>query len=280
MTVLGIDIGGSGIKGAPVDIEAGALADERFRLETPRPATPTPWLAALAEVAGTGRGTTRWVSPSPAWSTTAWSQTPRTWTRAGSASTPPRLFTDSTGRPRHRAQRRRRGRVGRGRASAPAAGVDGVVMLLTFGTGIGSALFVDGKLVPNTEFGHLELDGADAELRASDRIREDQGLQLAAVGRPGAGLPARASACFSPDLIILGGGVSKKADRFLPLRQVATPGCRPCCRTTPASSARRWPPPAGSSRAVLQAHLHRGAGPQALVRRIPHEGRAAVGEAG
>ena len=175
MTVLGIDIGGSGIKGAPVDVDAGALIEERFRVETPRPATPDAVMPRSSRSPAAGRAATPWASPSPAWSATASSAPRRTCTRTGSALDAAARFTAELGRPVTVLN------------DADAAGVAevafgagrdrrGVVLLLTFGTGIGSALFLDGALVPNTEFGHLELHGADAELHASDRIREEQGL--------------------------------------------------------------------------------------------------------
>jgi polyphosphate glucokinase len=94
---------------------------------------------------------------------------------------------------------------------------------VTFGTGIGSALFHNGVLVPNTEFGHLELKGADAELHASDRIREEQGLHWEKWAGRVQDYLLVVERLLSPDLIILGGGVSKKADRFLPYVKVATP---------------------------------------------------------
>ena len=107
--------------------------------------------------------------------------------------------------------------------SAPAATCRGVVLLLTFGTGIGSALFLDGRLVPNTELGHLELHGADAELHASDRIRDEQGLSWPDWATRVQDYIAHVERLLSPDLIVLGGGVSKKADRFLPYVKVGTP---------------------------------------------------------
>ena len=222
MTVLGIDIGGSGIKGAPVDVDAGALIEERVRVETPRPATPDAVLPALVEVVGS------WKGSDPVGVTfpgvvrhgvigSAANLHPD-WIGVDAAA----LFTEHTGR----------------RATvlndADAAGVaevafgagrnvHGVVLLLTFGTGIGSALFHDGVLVPNTEFGHLELNGADAELHASDRIREEQDLHWEKwAGRVQDYLQV-VERLLSPDLIILGGGVSKKADRFLPSVKVGTP---------------------------------------------------------
>ena len=194
------------------------FADERFRLETPRPATPDAVAAVLAEVAGHWKGTDAMGVTFPGVVRqnvigTAANLHPD-WVGVDASA----LFTEHTGR----------------RATvlndADAAGVAeiafgagrnvrGVVLLLTFGTGIGSALFLNGVLVPNTEFGHLELNGADAELHASDRIREEQGLHWEQwAGRVQDYLHV-VERLLSPDLIILGGGVSKKADRFLPLRQ-------------------------------------------------------------
>jgi polyphosphate glucokinase len=222
MTVLGIDIGGSGIKGAPVDLEAGALADERYRLETPQPATPDAVVAVLGEVASHWKGTDALGVTFPGVVRngvigTAANLHPD-WVGVDAAA----LFTEHTGR----------------RVSvlndADAAGVAeiafgagrnvrGVVLLITFGTGIGSALFLDGRLVPNTELGHLELNGADAELHASDRIREEKDLSWDDwAGRVKDYLQV-VERLLSPDLIIVGGGVSKKADRFLPSVKVHTP---------------------------------------------------------
>jgi polyphosphate glucokinase len=96
-------------------------------------------------------------------------------------------------------------------------GVAGTALMLTFGTGIGSALFIDGTLVPNTEFGHVEIRGKDAEKRASELAREEHNLSWDAwAGRVDEYL-GHMEALLSPDLIIIGGGVSRKADKFLPL---------------------------------------------------------------
>ena len=222
MTVLGIDIGGSGIKGAPVDIEAGALADERYRLETPHPATPDAVVSVLGEVANHWKGSDPIGVTFPGVvkhgvTSTAANLHPD-WVGVDAAA----LFTEHTGR----------------RAivlnDADAAGVAevafgagrnvrGVVLLLTFGTGIGSALFLDGRLVPNTELGHLELNGADAELHASDRIREEKDLSWEDWAGRMQDYVQVVERLLSPDLIILGGGVSKKADRYLPYVKVNTP---------------------------------------------------------
>ena len=96
--------------------------------------------------------------------------------------------------------------------------------MLTFGTGIGSALFVDGALVPNTELGHLELDGVDAEDRASDRARETEDLDWPDWAERVQRYLSHVEGLVWPDLIIIGGGVSKKADRWLPHVNIRTPG--------------------------------------------------------
>jgi polyphosphate glucokinase len=95
-------------------------------------------------------------------------------------------------------------------------GQQGVVIILTFGTGIGSAVFYNGQLVPNTEFGHMEIRGKDAEERAADRIRKAKELTWAEWAAQVNELLARMEILFSPDLFIIGGGVSKKHDKFFP----------------------------------------------------------------
>jgi polyphosphate glucokinase len=104
------------------------------------------------------------------------------------------------------------------------AGVDrdGLVVLLTFGTGIGSALFLDGELVPNTEFGHLEVDGHDAESKAAASVKEDKGLSWAEWAPRVSRYVTVLENLIWPDLVIAGGGVSKKADKWLPLLEVRT----------------------------------------------------------
>jgi polyphosphate glucokinase len=102
-------------------------------------------------------------------------------------------------------------------------GRHGVVLLVTLGTGIGSALFVDGVLVPNTELGHIEVRGKDAEERATDRVRQDKGLSWKKWARRVDEYLGRLEALFSPDLFIIGGGVSKDHQHFLPLLRRRTP---------------------------------------------------------
>jgi polyphosphate glucokinase len=100
---------------------------------------------------------------------------------------------------------------------------DGVVLVLTFGTGIGSALFVDGTLVPNTELGHLEVRGEDAEERAANSVREEKDLSWKHWAKRVDEYLEVVEDLFSPDLIIVGGGVSKKSDKFFPHLDIDTP---------------------------------------------------------
>jgi polyphosphate glucokinase len=95
-------------------------------------------------------------------------------------------------------------------------GVEGMVLMLTIGTGIGTALFIEGKLVPNTELGHIELHGREAELWAADRVRKIEDLSWKKWSRRIGEYLQRMEALLWPDLIIIGGGVSKKAEKFLP----------------------------------------------------------------
>ncbi len=108
-------------------------------------------------------------------------------------------------------------------AAGAAKGRTGVVMLLTFGTGIGSALLIDGRLVPNTELGHLEIRGKEAEKRASDQAREAHDLDWGEWAEKVQEYLEHVEALFSPSLFIIGGGVSKKADKFLPHIKLRTP---------------------------------------------------------
>jgi polyphosphate glucokinase len=104
-----------------------------------------------------------------------------------------------------------------------AKGVSGVVIMLTFGTGIGSALLVDGKLVPNTELGHLELDGYDAETRAAASVREKNGMSFKKWAQRVQRYMSHVERLFSPDLFVVGGGVSKEAHKWVPLLTLNAP---------------------------------------------------------
>ncbi|PKV87612.1 polyphosphate--glucose phosphotransferase [Streptomyces sp. TLI_146] len=217
MNVFGVDIGGSGIKGAPVDLERGDLTQERYKVLTPHPATPEAVADGVAEVVGEFG----WSGPvGITFPGVVTGNTIRTaanvddaWIGVDGA----RLLADRLG-----------GMPVTVMNDADAAGVaemsfgagrgrKGTVILLTFGTGIGSALFLDGRLVPNTELGHLELHGHDAEKRASTKAKEDEDLTWSHWARRVQKYLAHVEMLFSPELFIIGGGVSRKADKFLPL---------------------------------------------------------------
>ncbi|MBL8776974.1 MAG: ROK family protein [Acidimicrobiales bacterium] len=222
MERFGIDIGGSGIKGAPVDTATGRLLAERQRFETPQPATPEAVTDTVAQlVAGFG-----WTGPvgatfpgivrhgvigSAANVDKAWMGVDAAARFGAAVGAPATVLNDAD------AAGVAEVAFGNGK------GVAGVVLLLTFGTGIGSALFVDGRLVPNTELGHLEVDGHDAESRAAASVREEHDLSWKHWATRVDRYLEVVEALFSPELIIIGGGVSKKADKFLHLLERSTP---------------------------------------------------------
>jgi polyphosphate glucokinase len=218
---FGIDIGGSGIKGAPVDLRAGQLTAERVRIPTPRPSTPE----AVAEVVGKVVGQFGWEGPVgctfPAVVVQGTVRTAANVDKSWIGTDLQQVVGAATG------QRV----VGLNDADAAgfaesrfgaAQGRGGVVVLTTLGTGIGTALLVDGRLVPNTELGHLEVDGKDAETRASDAVREREELTWEQWAKRLQRYYRRLEDLLWPDLIVVGGGVSKKADRFLPLLDLRT----------------------------------------------------------
>lgn len=227
MTALGfgIDIGGTGIKGALVDLATGQLAGERMRFPTPKPATPD----AIAEIAAEIVAAFQWAGPIGV--------TVPCVVKHGVAKTaanidPAWVGTDADALFAKRLNRRvdEIGVLN----DADAAGVaevrfgdertrHGVVVMLTFGTGIGSALFTDGRLVPNTEFGHIEVDGHDAESRAAASAKENEGLDYPRWAERVSRYLTTLEKQLWPDLIVVGGGVSKKAEKWVPLLTHRTP---------------------------------------------------------
>jgi polyphosphate glucokinase len=210
---LGVDIGGSGVKGAPVDLETAELADERKRVETPQPSTPEAVAGAVAEVVGTfdtpgAIGCTfpgivqRGVIRSAANVDAAWIGTDAA-----------ALFGEAVGREVVVLNDADAAGLAEARFGA-AKDRAGVVLVLTFGTGIGSALLNDGELVPNTELGHVELDGHDAEDRAAAAVRDDEGLSWDEWGARVDRYLDHLELLFTPDLFVIGGGVSKRFDKF------------------------------------------------------------------
>lgn len=214
-TAFGIDIGGTGIKAAPVDLITGRLAGERLRIDTPRPSTPGQVAAAVDELV-VRHG---WTGPvgicMPSVVQHGVVRTAANIDESWIGTDADELFSEAIGQPVAIVN------------DADAAGVaemrwgagrdrDGVVICLTFGTGIGSGMFVDGVLVPNTELGHLELDGHDAETRASAKARDREHLSWQDWAGRVAHYLRHVDFLFSPDLIILGGGVSRKPEKWVP----------------------------------------------------------------
>jgi polyphosphate glucokinase len=219
--ILGIDIGGTGIKGAPVDTVTGALLGERFRLLTPAPATPAAVSASVAEVVSHFA----WHGPIgcgfPAVIRAGQVRTAVHVDKGGIGCQAGQLFQEATGCPvtvlnDADAAGYAEMRFGAGQ------GRHGVVFIVTLGTGIGTALFVDGCLVPNTELGHIEIRGKDAERRAAASVRENKDLSWKKWARRVDEYLQHINYYLWPDLIIVGGGVSTKADKFLPLLTVKT----------------------------------------------------------
>lgn len=215
-TGFGIDVGGSGIKGAPVDLATGTLLTERLRVETPQPATPSAVVEVVAQVLGDHTGGFGVTLPAVV--------------VGGRALTAANIDASWVDTDVATLVRERTGRAALVVNDADAAGyaevrfgaardVPGTVLVLTLGTGIGSALFLDGRLVPNTEFGHLELDGHEVEKRASDAARKTQDLSWDKWARRLSELLDHLDLLVRPDLVVLGGGVSKKSEQWLPLLQ-------------------------------------------------------------
>ncbi len=224
---LGIDVGGTGIKGAPVDVATGRLAGPRHAIPTPQPATPAAVASAAAELcahfalpatspigitlpAVVRQGVVRTAANiDPSWiGTNAFELFEAA---LGSRAV---VLNDADA-------------AGLAEVSLGAGrGVAGVVFMVTLGTGIGSALFVDGRLVPNTELGHLTIDGFDCCPWASAAARVRENLSWAQwVSRLQEYL-AYAESLVWPDLFVIGGGISADADQFLPLLQLNTPVVR------------------------------------------------------
>jgi len=213
--ILGIDVGGSGIKGAIVDVITGELLTERFRVPTPQPATPKAMTLAFQQLLPQfeytgdliGVGFPAIVSKGVAMSAANihpdWIGTSiaKLWSKASQKKVFALNDADAAGL----------SSVSFGRAKAH----PGVVIFLTIGTGIGSAMFVDGTLVPNTELGHFYMpNGKKSEHWASNKIRKDKDLSWKEWAKRFDEVLLQVHRLFSPDLILLGGGASKKFDQY------------------------------------------------------------------
>lgn len=224
-TGLGIDIGGSGIKGAPVDLATGDFLKERKKILTPEHSTPDTVAAIVREIAEYFPEASKapvgvtfpGVVQQGVVRTSA--NLDKHWVGTDARV----LFSEAVGRPVRVLNDADAAGVAESRRGA-AKGVPGVVLVTTLGTGIGSALLVNGRLVPNTEFGHLEVDGHDAETRASAAAKNREGLSYEEWATERLQRYYRVvEDLLWPNLIVVGGGVSRQGHRFLPLLDIRTP---------------------------------------------------------
>lgn len=223
MQRLGIDIGGSGIKGALVDSETGELMTERKRIPTPKGAHPEDVAECVQQLieqfeylGSVGIGFPAAVRHGVA--LTAANIDP-SWIGLDVDS----LFSEKTGRSIYTLNDADAAGMAEMRFGAGKAANKGVVIILTLGTGIGSAIFTDGHLVPNTEFGHLTIRDKDAEQRASDAARQRKDLSWTKYALRLEEYLREMERLFWPDLFIIGGGLSKSSDKFFPLLNIKTP---------------------------------------------------------
>ena len=221
---FGIDIGGSGIKGALVDLDRGEFIGSRYRIPTPQPATPdavADTVAELVEHFGIDETVPIGIDvPAPIIHGVApmIANLHESWKDQNVL----KLMTDRLGRPvtvLNDADAAGYAEVHYGAAN----GIDGLVMVLTLGTGIGSVLVMNGVLVPNTELGHLEIDGYDAEKRAATSVFENAGLTYEQWAERLQRYFSHVEMLFSPDVFIIGGGISKKSKKFVPLIDTRAP---------------------------------------------------------
>lgn len=218
---FGIDIGGSGMKAAVVDLDTGHLLTARHRIPTPHPATPD----AMADVVRVLVEHDEWTRPLgvafPAVVDHGVVHSAANIDKSWVGVDADLLFSTACGLDVAMVNDADAAGVAEMRYGA-GKGVPGVVIMLTFGTGIGSGLFVDGVLVPNTELGHLELDGHDAETHAAASVREREGIGWKEWSTRVQHYLRHVERLFSPDLFIVGGGASKSHEKWLPQIQIGT----------------------------------------------------------
>jgi polyphosphate glucokinase len=228
-TGIGVDIGGTGIKGGIVDLKKGKLLGERFRIPTPRPATPQAVAHVVAQVVDELQSRDDAPAPdSPVGVdfpaivkdgvTLSAANVDPSWIGTDADA----LFSEVLDRPVHLVNDADAAGLAEARFGA-GKGVDGLVMTITLGTGIGAAMVMDGKLVPNAELGHLEVDGFDAETKASAAAREREELTWEEYAARLQRYFSHVEFIFSPTLFIVGGGISKRSQDYLPLLELKTP---------------------------------------------------------
>jgi polyphosphate glucokinase len=222
MEILGLDIGGSGIKGAIVDTETGTMITERHRIPTPEGAKPDDVANEVVEIINffnyegpIGCGFPAIIQHGIARSAANVSEQ---WMGTNIN----HLLSDRSGQPVFTLNDADAAGIAEMRFGVGQEYRDSVVILLTLGTGIGSAIFTNGVLLPNTEFGHLIIRGKDAEHRASDQTRQLEDLSWKKWAKRLTEYLNELEKLFSPDLFIVGGGVSKKHEKFFPMLELKT----------------------------------------------------------
>lgn len=220
---FGVDVGGSGVKGGIVDLDTGQLIGDRQKILTPQPSTPAAVAATVAEIVDRFG----WEGPVgvtlPSVVTGGIARTAANIDQAWIGADAAALFTQALdGRPVAVLNDADAAGIAEDRYGA-GKDVDGVVVLLTFGTGIGSAVLNHGVLLPNTEFGHMEVDGKEAEHRASSAVKERHDMSYKDWAKEVSRVLVRYEDLLWPDLFIAGGGISRKADKWLPHLTNRTP---------------------------------------------------------
>lgn len=223
--ILGIDIGGSGIKGAPVDLRTGRLARERVRIPTPKKSTPKTCADVVAQLMETfeddiGDAAIGITLPAPV----VHGRVPfmanlhESWVGVNAEE----LFTERLNHPAvlvNDADAAGLAEVHYGAAKDTA----GLVIVTTLGTGIGTALLLNGMLIPNTELGHIKINGSDAETRASANAKAVEHLSYKRWAKRLQKYYSTLESYFWPNLFVVGGGVSRNYQKFLPLFELNTP---------------------------------------------------------
>ena len=222
MEVLGLDIGGSGIKGAIVDTTTGELITERHRIPTPDGAEPEDVAERVRDIVDFFNYEGPIGCGFPAIVQQGIARTAANVSSAWIGTNINVLISEMTGQPTYSLNDADAAGIAEMRFGVGQEYMDCVVILLTLGTGIGSAIFTNGVLLPNTEFGHLMIRGKDAEHRASDAARQTQELSWRKWAKRLTESLNEMARLFSPDLFIIGGGVSKKHEKYFPYLQLKT----------------------------------------------------------
>lgn len=211
---FGIDFGGTGIKGAPVDLAVGDFAHDRVRIDTPKPASPQAVAGVFQQIVDSFEASTTPVGVTVPGIVRhgvvlSAANIDKSWINEDADA----IFTEALGREVHVVNDADAAGLAEVEYGA-ARGRGGLVMVITLGTGIGSAMIFDGQLVPNSEMGHLEIDGAVAESRAATSAREREGLTWEEWSERLTSYFRHLERLFTPDLFVVGGGVSKSWDKF------------------------------------------------------------------